>query len=789
MGNSQAHAKMYVTNKQNINTTMQQIVNASSNVNCTNLQKVSGVQGCSITFAPQFCEAIAIGNVSTLGDFSAVAIQDMANSIKQSAEAVNEGLNVLQNSNASTVMTLYNNMSIDTLQTFNTDCSKNISALNAQIVENSSCGSKDKIRFSDQVISLEVIGDCVATAVARSNSSQKLVNQLDQKAKALNKGLSLWAIVVIGLILLAFMLVAPIGIRILTKPHAKPQSNQTDAEVQNEKTKQGSMYIIFFVVFLALVWYPGLGAYFLGVTPWQHTVPENDRGEPFCRKSELVDPNEVINKFMFWDELCTVPSDANLAGQACTDEARQVSYKTCGLFMDGGCDDPDFLTNKTAYTNMYKACSDLRNMEETVEYCTPEDLAASFFAQDYEGCKRCDDPDSGLWRTFVGDKETNGSGTKVEIEGALYDNIALDLACRVFKICNDEEQKKADDIEYHTCDATNISLTAYWNQDPDGCQAGAEIGHCFSDPDQLLAVSPNDCLNPQYQARKREFSKMLRKCDTVLANTVIPDQADGKPGLLAEMCPPNVYDYFDKCDPSTDECRYVATGCTGCDADGNNCDCSGANPTKVKSCRNDFEGCDDVDYVTDYNKWRQSQDLCEARWKQVEDLNKIIPLASGISYGVLIIGAFATYFVGRRVSGYNGPNAGFWGGANIDPRTGYATNMTGGTSGFKAWLANSAGSWFLIFVLFGVWLAVGPPFGLLGSGYGMPPLYKKDPSASMKNYDQNSALTQGWIWTGVVTFILGMVIFFKFYFRRSYRMLSPGQQSNYGYVIPVARRV
>ena len=614
-GASRARNTINNTTKASVITNMGSEVNALTNTECKNLQEVSNVQGCTITFAPQTCTAAVTSLVTTNTTLDSSVTQSIFNDVKQSAEASNEGLIIgIQVSDTSNVVQNLSDIAIKTNQTFKTDCTKNTSGINTQVIEDSTCTEKNEIQFATQDISMEVYAECTATQVGTSTASQTVANIMDQAAKASNKGLDLWTIIVLGILGLAFLLVGPIGFRIMTaaRTKASPPENKV------------ALFMIVVVVLCVLGWNV-LAGYFLGFGLFPYRpIQRNSEGEliALCRNGESIDQDVAINKFMWWDADCiTYPED-----ESCNDDRRQRHYAECGLFANNGCDDPEFTTARDQYITMNKTCAKLNN-EGFPVYCRPADVAAQWFANSYRGCIRCSDPEgdnASLFGTFIADS----------------------------KIDPDNE---SDDAPRMTCDLSNLDPLAYLATGGNACEAGDEVPYCYSTLEDLLNVSPYDCPNTAYQARKQWYSKGVRDCEDILANTLATPPADGTPIPLDEICPPNVFDYFTKCSAGTKECTYIASGCVDCDADGENCDCSAADPYVVASCKNDLTDCKDPEYLTDYNVWKAWDDRCKANWDQWNALNPAATTYSVVFYAISLVIVLILFFVGgRRIAAKDG---------------------------------------------------------------------------------------------------------------------------------------
>jgi hypothetical protein len=184
------------------------------------------------------------------------------------------------------------------------------------------------------------------------------------------------------------------------------------------------------------------------------------------------------------------------------------------------------------------------------------------------------------------------------------------------------------------------------------CEGGEEAEYCVPTSNDIAYTIefPFECLDSGYQARKKAYSQGVRNClkITEKQQEVVSAQPDGKTLTYAQMCPPNPYAYFKKCSPGDNSCRYIASGCVDCDANGENCDCSAADPYQVLSCHNDLTDCKDKEYIKDYNMWMSFNDRCKANWDQWEALNPAATTYSAIFYAVLLIVIIVLFSVARR---------------------------------------------------------------------------------------------------------------------------------------------
>lgn len=601
---------------QTVNTDINQVVEAETNVQCSNIQRVSNVQGCSITFAEQTCTAAATSTVTTNQAISTDVTQEVFRRQNQAFQQENSGFRLGPEINLASNYTQWEtDMAIKTVQSFKSDCTKNVSAVNEQSIENSTCTEKNEIQFAAQSADVSLYSECVANQVGQANSTQNVVGILDQAISQTNKGIDLWSF----LFLLLLPVLGIIGVATAFRILFSGKKKYTPPE------NKAAIFLSYFILFSLLAWNV-LAAYFLGFGFFPYRpIQKNSDGEfiALCRRDRPINQDIVVNRFMWWDNDCISDPDG-----ACNDSKRQKNYKQCGLFKaDGqGCDDPEFIASRTSFINMAKACSKLDYTAFPV-YCRPADVAISLFAQEYPGCIQCINTgpvlDAGfdvgnMWGTFVRLKE---------------------------QVNDDPNFARDSIIDY--CRANVVNPLYYAAVNGTTCESGEEVGLCYSE-EQLESIQPNDCFNAGYQLRKKQYSQGRRACEDILANSFVEDQPEDEEIPLAELCPPNVFDYFEKCDANTFECRYIASGCVDCDPDGNNCDCSAANPVTVDSCRNDYTNCQDPGYLNDLEVYQSWEDRCRANWKQWEALNPWGTVWSVLIYFLVIIVIVVLFFVGNK---------------------------------------------------------------------------------------------------------------------------------------------
>lgn len=611
-----------------ITATMDALVKGDVNVSCTNIQAVANSRGCHITFADQLCDAIAISNFTSSIDMDSNVTQDITNEIMTQAASTTEGLTLtlLNTSHASNYVANAVEVAATITQSFMTSCTRNVSSINQQTTEG--CVA-DVINFAPQTASAEVIGDCVANQIGTMRATQSLKNILELKATSATKGIDLFmGIILLFVIIFCFGSGLPNLIGGIKTAISGKDGDKDKQDGMADYMSKGRYYAVLMVtgmIFLAMVvWWPGVMSIYLGIWPWPHIGVENLSGEPtLCHEGRSIDPDVFINTWMWYDPYCASQNAPTHAGigdgsgkSGCiTADDKMKHYYNCGLFATtAGCTDPKFLSELQSYKKALSACG--RVSGATFAKCTSEDIASEMFApgeNSYPDCHKC-----------VGtSEEEERLGNNRNINKGLW--------------------AKND----HSC-ASGISHEAY-KRTTDNCPAGDDM--CKEDDDDFEKVSPNECTSDAYHQRKQVFSVNYRACKEIQKYTTVKVGEDGGEPLLTQQCPPNPFDYFTKCRASDKSCWYAPKECKNCDANGQNCDCSLADPRSIASCRNELSGCcqknemgDDIcadqDYQQDLMLYMQANNICERRWENYNTLNPIgwiIPLLLYIM-GIVFVG-------------------------------------------------------------------------------------------------------------------------------------------------------
>tara|TARA_B100001059_G_scaffold180655_1_gene181473 strand:+ start:972 stop:2486 length:1515 start_codon:yes stop_codon:yes gene_type:complete len=127
--------------------------------------------------------------------------QKLSAELEQTAKSIVSGLNLLQFSDADNSIDNYlkamNTMSTSVLQT----CSADVK--NFQVISNVDVDGNINMNNIQQKQVTNVFSNCIEKAVSKSSAIQDLQTKLKQSATAKSEGLNIWAIVIIGLVVLA----------------------------------------------------------------------------------------------------------------------------------------------------------------------------------------------------------------------------------------------------------------------------------------------------------------------------------------------------------------------------------------------------------------------------------------------------------------------------------------------------------------------------------------------------------------------------------------------------------
>jgi len=318
--------------RQSVKDIMTSEVNANLTVVCNNNQIVDNVNNCKIKFGDQTCTAFAISNVTSRTDFGSDSIQETAQNIKNAAESQAGGQSIfnISSSESSAVSNLYVDLALQVEKSIKTNCSKDASGINNQVVKNSSCLPGDpeiNYEFASQEISIDVTSDCVVDTLSRSKNIQKLTQILDQSSKSKATGADFWAMGFFILCLAALLFVVPAGA----------------AKVISTTTRSFLPILIIIILFgvTAIIQYFVSINYGIAPAPYPY---KNGRCENSIEESDIVStsPNYFPN--------CENRS-GDEANSSCTENKKTSQYSQCGIAAVGAaeCDDPKYLNDKIGF--------------------------------------------------------------------------------------------------------------------------------------------------------------------------------------------------------------------------------------------------------------------------------------------------------------------------------------------------------------------------------------------------------------------------------------------------------
>lgn len=665
MGGNQSKASTNIDNAvtSSIKSVMDSEVKASVNVACTNQQIVVGVHNCSIAFADQICDAIGTSNFAGSTTFSQETAQTIMNTITAKTDAMMSGItpSIMNKTDSHVVSKNLVDMSVDTAQSFHTDCTRDVRGINTQSV--SDC-TDSAIKFNPQTITAKVIGDCVANASGEFRAVQDIKNVIDVQATATMKGVDLFGVLFLYLCIAVVVIIGgPMFIGRMKVALLQPTVTLSPAERQSNKQRFVMIMVIMFTLIVSMVvWWPGIIAAKLKVWPYSYPNVDADydpnnpgAGVPMCQDGKNLNRATFVNEFMWYDPLCLSTPD-----KPCTTQTKQKHYEGCGVFATkSGCDDPQHTTDRAAFAAILEACSDLALANAKPKSCNVTDVAqeAISTAMKYGSCMQCDDPATGRAGYWV---KQNGK-----------------------------------------CSVGFISERAYLKQPGTFCTAGDV--NCKNTEAELQQVSPEECMDTLYQNDKKKVAYILSACDKIQPLAVVKADANGVLPLLKYQCPPKASDYMLNCDANTGKCSYNAVS---------------TDPYVIASCKNDLDGCcekdengalmcNDEKLQTDFDIYNHWNTVCYDRWAKAAKLS----LAALITICVYVLLFGIMIFLIMRAQSGAGPQVG-----------GQGVSFAGGVSGAANTNANSFTSTStrakLAVAFFISGLLFGPPFGLLGVVWG-----------------------------------------------------------------------
>jgi hypothetical protein len=576
---------------------------------CNNIQSFNNIDGCRIDASKgdQLCTAATISHLTASNEATSDTAQDVFNSLKSMADSTTSGTTLFgaNVSNASNISKNLVDISTKASLSLNTTCTRNASAVNSHSLENCS-GSE--IIFGKQTSDVSAIGDCVVSHVASSKSTNKLTNTLDFASTASATGFDVFMIaIVVGVVIIFLKMGGLMAMTMLRLARTRMNSRNRAMVIRQRNRMYAIIFLTMFVLLSGAFWWPGLGSYFLGVWPYHRRL--FDDAENGCFRNGSVNKESYMNNFAWLDPFCI-----SSGGSSCTNDDKLKSYEGCGLFAkDGGCDSPEFLTDKADYLEALDACAGLDQANMT--FCTANNAAVDVFPTEpnaYEGCTRC---------TGSTDAEKALSNPRKNFGMFVQDG----------KSC-----------------ASGLDPFTYLGTAASPCNPNDL--NCVSTIADLLEKSPNDCMDEGYQTRKKRLSERMEACERLNDVTRVPQPSDGSPRRIDAMCPPEAFDFLTKCDESTKACSYIPKDCE-CPSDVKDigdCDCKNADRFVVASCKNDFASCclendkdglvcRDEDFKADYLSWKKADDICKELHAQDQMLNPLAPAVTGAVYGLCLI--------------------------------------------------------------------------------------------------------------------------------------------------------
>lgn len=597
-GTAETHEVLVNDLSQEITTNLSSEVDASNNVRCTNNQIIEGVDiNCPIKFAEQTCNAESTVTVMVDQEFQNDLRQKTVN--KFLSETLNEvsGLNFAQSSEVSKTVQNLVNMSVDMTGQMTTTCAQNVSAVNNQVLRGTeygnSCNAENgSVTFAVQNATVSNVSNCTVNQVQQNEAYQDLHNELTVKTTNRIKGIDLLDLL---LPLILLMVLFFVGFKLITgllKPKGRQAGEAGGDSAGGGKAAITALVLIFFIMlmWLLFVW-PGAGGLsfsgYIGVWPHTSNFVRND-GEPFCPNGTDYPQDDKINKFIWYDELCSAVPE----GAPCSPGPgnNPKFYEGCGLF-GGGCDDPEFISDRNRFEDMIRACNKVQLVSSDPKVGTSEPaanascdrtiIAAQNFAEvivagdsPYARCKLCS-----------GANASESANQFYVDEGA---------ECSTAQINPLQYYMDPTQTDNNVSCNTQVANFPQFVDEAIFCNAGQDD----ADWNTYRNATGNrdDCRNSAYQLVKAQVSRQLRACQEArdIYTSAVPDAENP---TIREMCPAYPYTFFD-CNRSTQLCNYTAL-----------------TPSLQLSCTNKLdspEDCDTADFLKDYDDWTRLNDRCHA---------------------------------------------------------------------------------------------------------------------------------------------------------------------------------
>lgn len=181
-----------------------------------------------------------------------------------------------------------------------------------------------------------------------------------------------------------------------------------------------------------------------------------------------------------------------------------------------------------------------------------------------------------------------------------------------------------------TCSASGFAQNVYMETTQYPCGADATAGLCQSEGPYTTNF-PNECTDISYQIRKRTYVKTQATCNELVA--LLGHEIDTAPPI-SQMCPPNPYDFFTKCNELTNECTYVAQTVA---------------PAIIDSCKNTYERCEDPLYVKDLEYYNRAKEICAKRYEQHKAISPWLWLYGALFSIICFSIGFGLYAHGNKL--------------------------------------------------------------------------------------------------------------------------------------------
>jgi len=170
-----------------------------------NIQSIknSTLDNCKVQFSPQVCKATLLADFIGVNTLDVKLVQEV---YKRTVQDVEEDLEVGPlPTDQSSFKSQYEKNKIrlinDTNMHLMTDCSRNVTAINEQTIENTTCTDASEVNFAAQVNTPEIIAQCAIDQAGNLEASQALTALTDQKAKTTMSFSGLWDLIILLLMI------------------------------------------------------------------------------------------------------------------------------------------------------------------------------------------------------------------------------------------------------------------------------------------------------------------------------------------------------------------------------------------------------------------------------------------------------------------------------------------------------------------------------------------------------------------------------------------------------------